>query len=161
MQSEYFWPDTQPARWLALSQHVSRLWWNPAAFRGSEGERSRSGVSKQFFKGECVHAPTGSSLAEKKIPDAEEFVFTFLCVSIRGEVMRTAENTTNAFPYFLLHTWAYSQLFIHSTDCFTATVRYFDRTARPIISSLKCFVGEAVSCPEIPLCWEEMASETL
>lgn len=37
-------------------------------------------------------------MAKKQIPDAEEFVFTgnFVCVSIRGEVMRTAENTNTA-----------------------------------------------------------------
>ena len=167
MQSEYFWPDTQAASWVALSRHVFRLRWNPAAFRGSEGERAQVGLgtgsADNFSRVSVCTLRLAVHWPRKKfqMPRNLCLLGIFLRASISGEVMRTAENTTNSFPYFLWHTGAYCQLLIHSTSRFTATVHYLDPTARPVISSLKCFVGESVTWPEILLCWEEMVSETL
>lgn len=93
---------------MTLSQHFSRLWWNPAALKGQRAKGLELGSADNFLRVSvcaCKRVRVAVPLAKKEIPDAEEFVFTgnFVCVSMRGEVMRTAENTntTNTRTNFL------------------------------------------------------------
>lgn len=93
-----------------------------------------------------------------------EFVFTgnFVCMSIKGEVMRTAENTTNTPPNFLFHIWTNSQSITDSTDyilqpLFVILVYQHNLVFPEMIEAEK--KSASVTCPEIPSCLERMASE--
>lgn len=99
----------------------------PCGLSRSRGQRSRVGVSRQFFFVQgwvCVRfkkAKGGSLAVEKEVPDAEGlFIGNFECVSMSGEVMRTAANTnSNCTHNFLWHRLNRSQSLTHGSGCTT------------------------------------------
>lgn len=76
-------------------------------------------------------------------------------VSMRGEVMRTAENT-NTLPNFRLYTPTIPKSF--KIDCFYHLYPQFGVLTHEMLSFLRS--QHLLTRPEIPPCWEEKSSNS-